>query len=122
MGFIYQTAKFTAANHKRKMMKKVEIEQPLVEEAHLEYEQDAYSTLVHNKDQEIQEENYIHEVMLAISEEKQQLYRMYYIEGKSHKQIAAALGVSEVSLRMKYVRLRREMKQIVSELAKENFI
>ena len=74
------------------------------------------------KDEKIQEEDYIDEVISSISEEKQKLYRMYYIEGKTHKEIAARLGVSEVSLRMKYVRLRREIKQIVSEIAKKNFI
>lgn len=121
-GGIYQTAKYVVANHKRKIMKKSQVEQTLVEEIHSSCEEDAYNALMLLEDEEIEEEQYIPQVMASISKEKQQLYRMYYVEGKSHKQIATTLGISEVSLRMKYVRLRREIKRIVSEIAKENFI
>lgn len=121
-GFIYQTAKFVVANYKRKVAKKIQNEQVLVEDICLEQEEDAYSTLLHMEDQKIYEEDYIEQVISCISEEKQQLYRMHYVEGKNYRQIAEALGVSEVGIRMKYVRLRREIKQIVSQLAEEKFI
>ncbi|MDF2878968.1 MAG: hypothetical protein K0S30_2064, partial [Clostridia bacterium] len=41
---------------------------------------------------------------------------------KSYREIAQSLGITEVNLRMKYVRLRKEIKHIVQSVAKENFI
>lgn len=120
-GFIYQTAKFVAANYKRKAIKKVLMEHPLDEDIALDAQEDVYDTLEGLEDKKIHEEDYVGQVIASVSEEKQVLYRMHYIEGKTYRQIAENLGVSEVSLRMKYVRLRREIKSIITQIAKENF-
>ncbi|MGL4345091.1 MAG: RNA polymerase sigma factor [Cellulosilyticaceae bacterium] len=121
VGFIFQTAKFAAANYKRKVMRKNRVEQPLNEEIEGGSSRDTYSEWEMIEDGKIDESQYVDVVMAGISKEKQLLYRMYYIEGKTYREIAQVLGVSEVSLRMKFVRLRREIKSIASQVAKENF-
>lgn len=120
-GFIYQTAKFVAANYKRKAIKRVLIEQPLDEDIVVACKEDIYDTLRSIEDRKIYEEDYVEQVMASVSDEKQVLYRMHYVDGKTYREIAEDLGVSEVSLRMKYVRLRREVKGIITQIAKENF-
>lgn len=121
-GFIYQTAKFVVANHKRKLTKKGLFEEPLSEGTVLEDSMDVYDTLVEIEDRKVQEEDYLDQVMMAVSKDKQILYRMHYIEGKTYREIAQQLGVSEVSVRMRYVRLRREIKGVIHDIAQENFI
>jgi RNA polymerase sigma-70 factor (ECF subfamily) len=120
-GFIFQTAKYTAANFKRKASKKALMEYPLEPEL-MTASSDLYDELQMRYDQEIDEGRYIPTVLAALSEEKQALYRLHYLENKSYREIAQSLGTTEVNLRMKYVRLRREIKHIVQSIAKENFI
>lgn len=38
------------------------------------------------------------------------------------KEIAQKLGIEYTALRMKYVRLRKEIKELVKELAENNFV
>jgi len=61
-------------------------------------------------------------VLLLLSEEKQQLYNFYYVENRSYKEIAKILNVNEASLRMRYVRLRREIKKLTHNIAEEKFV
>jgi len=44
------------------------------------------------------------------------LYRQRYVEGKSIKEIASEEGVSETAMRMRLVRLRKEIQDIVKKL------
>lgn len=120
-GFIFQTAKYTATNFKRKASKKALMEYPLEPEL-ISATSDAYDELQNHYDQEIDEDCYVPSVLAALSVEKQALYRLHYIEKKSYREIAQSLGITEVNLRMKYVRLRKEIKHIVQSVAKENFI
>jgi RNA polymerase sigma-70 factor (ECF subfamily) len=85
-------------------------------------ESDLYEKLMMIYDSKIDESQYVDNVILMLSEEKQQLYRFYYIENKTYKEIAKILNVNQASLRMKYVRLRREIKKLTHYIAKEKFV
>lgn len=119
-GFIFQTAKNMAANFKRKKIKKLMKEAPL-EKDFCGCFADIYEEIYSMHDDAIEEDNYVGEVLNCISKDKQQLYKWHYIEGKTYKEIAKILCVSETSIRMRYVRLRREIETITSNLAKEKF-
>ncbi len=120
-GFIYQTAKFLADNFKRKAVKKSLNETYIYREIGSK-EKDLYEKLIKTYDRKIDVNQYVDNVLLLLTEEKQQLYRLYYIEDKSYREIAEILNVNEASLRMKYVRLRREIKKLIKQIAKEKFI
>ncbi|WP_165000472.1 RNA polymerase sigma factor [Anaerophilus nitritogenes] len=120
-GFIYQTAKFVGANFKRKAIQKNLKETPINMEIGSQ-ESDLYEKLIINYDRKIDENQYIDNVLSLLSEDKYKLYKLYYIENKSYKDIAKILNVNEVSLRMRYVRLRREIKKLTHHIAKEKFV
>ena len=56
-----------------------------------------------------------------LTEDKKKLYIMYYIKNKTMEEIAKELGISYSAVRMRYVRLRKEIKALVQEFAEENF-
>lgn len=120
-GFIYQTAKFTAANLKRKAIKKSYMEQNLEGDEIKAQFVDVYDEIEATNDKNIDENNYIGNVLEGLSVEKQKLYQLRFVEQRPYKEIAEHLKIKEVNLRMKYVRLRRDIKQIVRYIAKENF-
>lgn len=119
-GFIFQTAKNVVSNAKRKAQKKSSMEQTLYEDPVGRYK-DIDEELDTIYDSKINEEDYIPEVLAYIPEDEQLLYTLHYLEGKSYKEIAKLLHIKEPALRMRYVRLRREIKSIIHRLAKENF-
>nr|WP_276576087.1 RNA polymerase sigma factor [Oceanirhabdus seepicola] len=120
-GFIYQTAKFVAANFKRKALKKTLKETSVDIEIGSKHS-DLYEELITIYDNEIDAEQYVDNVLLLLSQEKQQLYNFYYVENRSYKEIAKILNVNEASLRMRYVRLRREIKKLTHNIAEEKFV
>ncbi|WFD12316.1 RNA polymerase sigma factor [Tepidibacter hydrothermalis] len=120
-GFIYQTAKFLAANFKRKTIKKNSKETSINMEIGSK-ESDLYEKMIMIYDSEIDESKYVDNVLLMLSEDKQRLYKLYYIENKTYKEISKILNVNETSLRMRYMRLRREIKKITHHVAKEKFV
>ncbi len=120
-GFIFQTAKYLVANYKRKVSKKN------AKETRIEFDitsncLDLYDEIETINDRKIDVSLYINRIIKELSEDKQLLYRLYYIENKSHKEIAKILNVNETSLRMKYVRLRRDIKKIIHLISEDNFI
>lgn len=81
------------------------------------------STSIENSlNAEINEYEYITDIIDSLSDDKKRLYKMYYIEKKSMKEIAASEGIEYTALRMKYVRLRKEIKNKVKEFAENNFV
>jgi len=120
-GFIYQTAKFQAANFKRKSVTKVLKE--ISDDIEIKGEcKDLHEALIKEYDNNIDVNQYVKKVVLRLPEEKQRLYALHYVEKKSYKEISKLLKVNEASLRMKYVRLRREIKQLTHEVAKDKFV
>lgn len=118
-GFLFQTAKNIVKKHWResyqKMMRDVSLEENTCEWAATD------SEIVTALDRRIDEQRYIDVVLSQLSEEKQRLYALYYLGGRSMAEIAAMLGTQETTLRMRYVRLRRQIRELVAEVAKAEF-
>ena len=115
-GFIFQTAKYTLANYKKQLSKKLIYENPL-DETLVPTTPDAATTLAYQLDTSIDEDLYIKEALSYLNKEKRALYTLRYIDGLSYKEIAKRLNTHEVTVRMKYVRLRHELKQHVHHIA-----
>ena len=119
-GFLFQTAKTLAKKSKRESFVRLLREQAI--EEHEQFLGDIAATIEAKLDKEIDEHDYIETVLGSLSEEKRRLYTLYYISHKSMAEIAGILEVEETALRMRYVRLRREIKDIAGEIAKKYFI
>lgn len=119
-GFIYQTAKYTALNFKRKTAKKLQHEHPITQDSAAPFS-DIHAQLSAYYNEKVDESQYISTVMTQLSPDKQMLYKLHYIDNKTYKEIAKHLNIGEASLRMKYVRLRREIKHIIKVIAKNHF-
>ncbi len=119
-GFIFQTAKYILANYNRQLSKKYTYEHTL-EGASLPNVPDAATTLAYNLDHTINETLYIEEALSCLSEDKRNLYTLRYIDNLSYKEIAQQLGIHEVTLRMKYVRIRREVQQNIHQISLTRF-
>jgi len=74
------------------------------------------------QDQQINEEDYIESVLSELSEEKRRLYTLYYLNKESMREIALLFGVEEAAMRMRFVRLRREIRTIAAAVAVKYFI
>ena len=72
-------------------------------------------------DRQIDEQDYIEDVLSKLSPEKRKLYSLYYIQNKKMGEIAAQYQAEETAVRMRFVRLRREIKAIAAEVANQKF-
>jgi RNA polymerase sigma-70 factor (ECF subfamily) len=82
---------------------------------------DDKSSVLYALDSRHDETQYIETVLDKLTEEKRRLYSLYYLEKKSMAEIAGMFGAEEPAVRMRYVRLRRELRQIIREVADECF-
>ena len=119
-GFLFQTAKNLAQKSRRQSFVRLLREQALEEQEALLT--DRHAGIEMALDREIDEGDYIEAVLEALSEDKRRLYELYYVSGKSMSEIAGLLAIEEPALRMRYVRLRREIKAIAGEVAERYFI
>lgn len=119
-GFLFQTAKNIIKekqrSHFKQMMAEAEMRDDQVESP------SDFLSLEDITDKQIDESNYAQYVLSQLSEEKSLLYSLYYTEQKSMKEIASILGIKESTARMRYVRLRREIRSIVTDIAEKYFI
>lgn len=119
-GYIFKTAQNLAKNYKKELYKKL-LNEVSIDEKVTEIE-DSRTTIENSLLADIDEYEYITEIIDLLDNDKQALYKMYYIEKKPMKEIAQKLGIEYTALRMKYVRLRKEIKALVKELAENNFV
>lgn len=119
-GYIFKTAQNLAKNYKKQLYKRL-LNEVSMDEKIMEIE-DYRSTIENSLNSEINEYEYITDIIDLLSEDKQKFYRMYYIEKKSMKEISEKEGIGYTALRMKYVRLRKEIKAIVKKLSENNFV
>jgi len=77
---------------------------------------DLCETLLMELDRKIDETAYTGQVIGNLNTNQHNLYRQRYVEGKSIKEIASEEGVSETAMRMRLVRLRKEIQDIVKKL------
>ncbi|WP_242971587.1 RNA polymerase sigma factor [Acetivibrio saccincola] len=79
-------------------------------------EGEPYQKLLREQDQKIDETRYTGQVIESLNPKEYHLYKQCYVEGKSIKEIASEKGISEAAVRMRLVRLRREVQNIVKKL------
>lgn len=77
---------------------------------------DVFDELCQRHEDAVEEKNYKLEVLNHLSEKNLTLYYAYYVQHHSMKEIAKMMGMSEVAVRMKYVRLRKEVRTVVRKL------
>lgn len=119
-GFIFKTAQNLAKNYKKQLYKKL-VKEIYIDENIMQI-QDSKGTIENLIDSDINEWDYITDILDYLSYDKRKLYKMYYIDHKSMKDISNELNFEYAALRMKYVRLRREIKELVKNLAEEKFV
>lgn len=120
-GFIYQTAKFQAANFKRKQSTKIQYEYRLVNKGPEEKAQSAYEGMLQLEDEIIDETCYIDDVLGTMDEAQRKLYYYRYVEKKNYKEIGGLLGINEVALRMRCLRLRKQLQKKIQEVGVQYF-
>jgi RNA polymerase sigma-70 factor (ECF subfamily) len=122
-GFLFQTAKNLAHKSRREgfrqMLNELQIEAAV--DALTTKLADANADIDKALDEKINESDYIETVLGRLSDDKRRLYTLYYISKRTMAEIAAILGAEEPATRMRYVRLRREIKNIITEVAEQNF-
>lgn len=118
-GFLFQAAKNLAQKTRResfaRMLREISNDAETVEVA------DLNADIITMLDKQIDEQEYIEEVLSQLTDEKRKFYSLYYLSKKSMSEIATLLGVEEAAVRMRYVRLRREIRSIALEVIKQNF-
>ncbi len=119
-GYIFRTAQNIAKNYKKELYKKL-IKEINIDDGIIEI-RDYNSDIDKVIDSKINEYEYITDIIDSLSDEDKQLYSMYYIEHKSMKDIAYVLDIEYTALRMKYVRLRRKIKEMVKDTAEKYFV
>lgn len=82
---------------------------------------DAFEELCANRDLLIDESLYQKRLLLALTKSEQDLYKAYYVKKTPMKTIARDLGVSEAAVRMKYVRIRKKVRQMIAQLKLNDF-
>ncbi len=117
-GFIFQTAKNLVKKHKRELYNKLITE---INNDNISYIADNTYDILDTIDKKINEFDFISDIIDMLTEDKKKLYIMYYIKNKTMEEIAKELGISYSAVRMRYVRLRKEIKALVQEFAEENF-
>ncbi len=119
-GFIFRTAQNLIKNHKKQLYKRIMREISL-DGAQMDIGDDKNS-IESALDSNINEYEYITDILDELDDEKKRLYKMYYVDNIPMKEIADRLGVEYTSLRMKYVRLRRDIRVLVKEYAEKYFV
>ena len=83
-------------------------------------EEDLCDLICHKEDEKIDEQKYIADVIDELPEDKKELYHLYYIDKVPMKNIAKELNLNEATLRMRFVRLRKDIKNKVKNIKFQN--
>ena len=111
--FLYRTARNLTLTHlKRQARYTAEYLDELTENG----EGDLFDKLARDRDRQIDETVYVGQVIGRLNDKGEALYTQRYLGGRPIGEIAAEQGISEQALRMRLVRLRREIRRFVSEL------
>lgn len=119
-GWLFQTAKNLSKKAKREAFRRM-AEEPLQEEGGKDALADRGSLIEETLDREIDETDYIEQVLNRLSPEKRKLYTLHYLRGQTMREIAGDMGMDEPAVRMRFVRLRREIRELAAEVAEKNF-
>lgn len=116
-GWLFLTARNLAKKAKREAYRRM-MEEPADE---MEEPLDGGSLVELAIDREIDETRYVEQVLSGLTPEKRRLYALYYLRGRTMREIAAELGMDEPAVRMRFVRLRREIRELTARVAEKNF-
>lgn len=119
-GFLFQTAKNIIKKYEREAYNKFKQEMECDEEYLKQIKSNKYD-ISFVLDSNIDESNFIYDVISSLSEEKRELYCLYYVQHKSMLEIAELMKIEYSALRMRFVRLRREIIEIVKKISDEKF-
>lgn len=111
--FLYKTAKFLTCSALRKVQARRE---ETLSGDFPSLERDPAEVLSMEDDRQIDEMDHVPQVLGKLSVEQRDLYNRYYLNHEPMKEIAASLGLKEPALRMRYVRLRKDVRRIISEI------
>lgn len=114
LAFLYTTARNLVYESFRQQNKCIPME--IFEHTLVSPEEDVVEYIWKKENQNVNVEPYAREIIRSLSEEKQQLYTLYYVEHKTMKEIARLYHTSEVTIRMRYVRLRKEIKTLAKKI------
>lgn len=118
-GFLFQTAKNLACKTRRESFSRMLRE--LSADGEADEIVDSNAQIETALDKQINELDYIESVLSQLTDEKRKLYSLYYVNKKSMSEIADLLKLEETAVRMRYVRLRREIREIAAEVSKQYF-
>ncbi|MGE4485690.1 MAG: RNA polymerase sigma factor [Oscillospiraceae bacterium] len=111
--FLYKTARNLSLNYiKRHRFSVLEY----LDDTIADGESDLCDKLLKERDMQIDETAYAGLVISSLDAKQRMLYSMRYIEHKPISEIASEQGVNEPAMRMRLVRLRREIHRIVKDL------
>lgn len=111
--FLYRTARnLTLTYLKRHRISAMEY----LSENTSDSDTDLCEKLLTDIDRKIDETAYTGQVIESLNSNQYDLYTQRYIKHKSIKEIALNEGISETAMRMRLVRLRREIQGIVKKL------
>lgn len=84
-------------------------------------EADLCEQIVRDRDKQIDESVYTGQVLGCLNDKQQSLYALRFIDRKPISDIASEMGVNEPAMRMRLVRLRREICAIVKDLKLDEY-
>lgn len=117
IAFLYVTAKnLVLESFRQREKEKLSEEMEILSDS-----KDVFEEICRERAQRVDERQYQKQVLQKLTETEQQFYRKHYVEKKPMKAIAGEMGMSETAVRMKYVRLRKKVRGIVSDLRLDEF-
>lgn len=119
-GFIFKTAQNIIKNYKKELYKRI-LKEVSIDEGTININ-DKRSEVESYINSEINEYEYLTEILSSLSDDKKDLYKWYYVDNIPMKEIAEREGIEYTALRMKYVRLRKEIKEKVREISENKFV
>ncbi|HQA58817.1 MAG TPA: sigma-70 family RNA polymerase sigma factor [Acetivibrio sp.] len=113
VAFLYKTARNISLTHMKRQ--RIIILEDLSDNV-AQDDADLCEKILTELDRNIDETAYTDQVIGSLSSSNNELYRQRYIERKPIREIAKEQGTSETAMRMRLVRLRREIQKIVKKL------
>lgn len=117
VAFLYVSAKNLVFEHFRESARKAPLEESDIEDS----KGDVFEQICIYHARSIDERTYYDRVLNSLNKKERTLYEAYYLDKKPMKAIAWELHLSEAAVRMKYMRLRKKIKRIVSGLNLDAF-
>ena len=114
VAFLYKTARNITLTYIKGLKRQKTLEEEYLYDTF--EDGDLCEKLLREQDKKIDETVYTVQVIGSLDLGRYELYKQRYVEGKSVKKIATEKGISEAAVRMRLVRLRREIQSIVKKL------